>query len=130
MRGEWIELEDCRLRLREDGIFECRHVPDVVQTLMRAKTLIAVMAELAGDGQRRPLMVVIGQMRGQERAARQYLMNDDGVWATLGAVALVVGGPVSRVIGSLFIGAIRPRGPLRLFDDEAAALAWLAMAGQ
>ena len=44
------------------------------------------------------------------------------VWSE---TALVVGSPVSRVIGNFFVGLNRPKYPLRLFDDQEFATAWL-----
>jgi hypothetical protein len=40
-------------------------------------------------------------------------------------VALLVGSPVTRVIGNFFIGLNKPRWPVRLFRSESDALAWL-----
>ncbi len=126
MTNPWHELRDSRLRLREDGIFELRHFPDVTQSLDDAKAQVAAMRAAAGEGNPRPAMIVVGRMKGQDRDAREYLMKSDEVWTALSAVAVVVATPVGRVIGSLFLGLIRPRVQLRLFDDERQALAWLA----
>ena len=41
------------------------------------------------------------------------------------AVAMVVGTPVSRMMGNLFIRVNKPPFPARLFDNEACAVAWL-----
>jgi len=39
--------------------------------------------------------------------------------------ALLVGSPLSRTIGNFFLTLSRPTVPVKLFDDEAAAIAWL-----
>lgn len=39
--------------------------------------------------------------------------------------ALLVGSPLSRTIGNFFLILSRPTVPVKLFDDEAAAIAWL-----
>ena len=41
------------------------------------------------------------------------------------ALAVVVGSPVSRLIGSFFLKLDKPVFPTRLFTDEADAIAWL-----
>jgi len=113
------------MRLHPDGIIEVHHAEGVVQTLDDAKAQIAMMRQLGGD--RLPLraIVVIGGLNGQAFAARRFFMNDDLVWSTLSRVALVVGSPVSRVIGGMFIGLAQPRVSLRLFSSETAAWDWL-----
>lgn len=40
-------------------------------------------------------------------------------------MALLIGSPVSRMIGNFFLGINRLRVPVRLFSDEAEALEWL-----
>jgi hypothetical protein len=39
--------------------------------------------------------------------------------------ALVVGSPVSRVIGNFFVGLNRPTYPVKIFDDAKLAAKWL-----
>ena len=41
------------------------------------------------------------------------------------AIALLVGSPLSRVIGNFFVGLNRSTFPLRLFTSEEEAIAWL-----
>lgn len=41
-------------------------------------------------------------------------------------IGLVVGTPVSRILGSAYLGIVRPKVPTKLFDDVASAYAWLA----
>ncbi len=58
----------------------------------------------------------------QERPARiEFARRGDLV----SAVALVVGTPLSRMMGNFFLSVSRPMAPTRLFEDEASELAWL-----
>ena len=58
----------------------------------------------------------------QDRPARvEFVRRGDLV----SAVALVVGTPLSRMMGNFFLNVSRPTTPTRLFDDEASGLAWL-----
>jgi hypothetical protein len=41
------------------------------------------------------------------------------------AVATLVDSPLSRTLANFFIALSRPEYPIKLFDDEAAALVWL-----
>jgi hypothetical protein len=40
-------------------------------------------------------------------------------------VGIVIGNPLSRMMGTFFINVNKPKAPTRLFDDEATAVAWL-----
>ena len=58
----------------------------------------------------------------QDRPARiEFVRRGDLV----SAVALIVGTPLSRMMGNFFLTVSKPMAPTRLFDDEASALAWL-----
>jgi hypothetical protein len=41
------------------------------------------------------------------------------------AVALIVGTPLSRMMGNLLLRVTKPPFPIRLYDNEASAVAWL-----
>jgi len=110
-----------RMWLRPDGIAQLVWAPRVAIVLEDATATIEAMAQLTG-GRRSPLLVDMRDTGPQDRATR-------AVWARpsvpLSAVALIVGSPLSRMMGNLFISANRPTTPTRLFNDEASALAWL-----
>ena len=79
------------------------------------------MSELTG-GRRSPLLVDLHDSGQQTRPARvEFTRRDDLV----SAVALIVGTPLSRIMGNFFLSVNKPPYPVRLFDDEASGLAWL-----
>jgi hypothetical protein len=41
-------------------------------------------------------------------------------------MAVLVGDPLSRMLGNFFLRVSRPAYPTRIFTDEAAARRWLA----
>ncbi len=41
------------------------------------------------------------------------------------AVALIVDTPLSRILGTFFLSVNKPPYPVRMFDDEESAVAWL-----
>jgi hypothetical protein len=110
-----------RMWLRPDGIAQLVWAPRVAIVLEDATATIEAMAQLTG-GRQSPLLVDMRDTGPQDRATR-------AVWARpsvpLSAVALIVGSPLSRMMGNLFISANRPTTPTRLFDNEASAVAWL-----
>ncbi len=88
-----------------------------------AKENVAAIYELAG----RTRTLVLVDMRGvrwQSREARDYFASANAAEATT-AVALVIGSPVSRVLGSFFMRMGRHRFPTALFNEEDKAIRWL-----
>ena len=71
-----------------------------------------------------PVLLLV-DMRGMakfERPAREYYAaTQDGITA----MALLAGSPVNRMLANFFIGLRKAAGPMRMFTDEAAAVAWL-----
>jgi hypothetical protein len=107
--------------LRPDGIVQLAWVPRTTGLIEDAIATLAAMAQLTG-GRRSPLLVDMRDTGPQSRSARlEFARRGDLV----SAVALVVGTPLSRMAGNLFINMNRPPTPTRLFDKEASAVAWL-----
>jgi hypothetical protein len=86
-------------------------------------------AELLGGAGRAPMMVVMGEVRGQTREVREFLFKDPCVPRQLTRVALVQRSPVSRVLTTFFIRLVTPQVPVRVFTNEEPAVAWLLEAG-
>jgi hypothetical protein len=88
-----------------------------------AKENVAAIYELAG-GARSLVLVDTRGVRWQSREARDYFTSTNAEEATR-AVALVVGSPISRVLGSFFLRFEKHRFPTALFDNEDKAIHWL-----
>ena len=56
--------------------------------------------------------------------ARDYFANERTA-SIQRATALLIGSPVSRVIGNFFMGLNKPISPTRLFTDPQKAIRWL-----
>ncbi len=110
-----------RLWLRPDGIVHLVLASGTVLTLEDAVAAVAAVTRLTG-GRRSPLLVDVRDAGQVDRAGRQELSRQEKV---VSAVAAIVGTPLSRMMGNLIINVSRPQMPVRLFDDEASALAWL-----
>jgi len=110
-----------RMWLRPDGVVQLAWAPRVTMALEDAIQATTAMAQLTG-GRQSPLLVDARDVGPQDRAARnEFARRGDLV----SAVALIVGSPLSRMLGNLFLGVSKPMAPTRLFDDEAAAVGWL-----
>ena len=58
------------------------------------------------------------------KEARDYFANER-TGSIQRAAALLIGSPVSRVIGNFFMGLNKPSYPTRLFTDPQKAIKWL-----
>jgi hypothetical protein len=111
-----------RVWLDHEGIMQEVDNPGSEQELADARENIAANAEVA-RGTRRPLLVDMSQVKSINRAARAFYASEGPRVAC--AVALVVGSPLSRMMGNFFLGFQKPAVPVRLFSSTADATAWL-----
>lgn len=112
-----------RLWLGEDGIVRIIHVPGAKVTLEDAQETMAAYLKL-NKGKRRPLLVDTKTMKSMTRETRQYYAGGEAA-KVASAAAIIVGTPVSRVLGNFYIGLSNPHLPSRLFSSEDEALEWL-----
>jgi hypothetical protein len=96
--GAAVELDDARENL------------DTAERLIRGVSI--------------PLMVDLRQLRSQSSEARALLAGPHAKRVSR-AVALLIGAPLSRVIGNFYLRFNRPETPTRLFSVEADAREWL-----
>ena len=110
-----------RIWLRPDGIVQLVFTSRVATDLADALAAIDAMTELTG-GRRSPLLVDMHGFGPPDRSARLELARRGDV---VSAVALIVDTPLSRTLGTFFLRVNKPPFPVRLFDNEASAVAWL-----
>ena len=110
-----------RMWLPPDGVVRLVWAPHVPSGLEDATAAIEAMRELTGDRQA-PLLVDMTDAGPQDRSARMEFIRRHEV---VSAVALIAGNPLSRMMANFFINVSKPKAPTRLFEDEAAAFAWL-----
>lgn len=75
-------------------------------------------------GRRAPVLVDLRPIRSQSAEARAVFAGPEATNVTI-AVGLVIGSPLSRVLGNFYMGFNRPQTPSRLFSSVADAEAWL-----
>lgn len=117
-----IQHPKFRMWLRPDGIVEVAWASRTAVLREDATAALEAMAQLTG-GQRRPLLVDMHDTGSQDRDTRAEWTSRTDLSS---AVALIVGTPLSRMIGHLFLRANKPPFPVKLFRNEASALAWLS----
>jgi hypothetical protein len=115
------ETDTCVYVVRDDGIVQQVIKPGKRQELADAEANIAVFEQLAG-GQRCRLLVDLRQSGPTGPGVREhYAKHAEKCIAT----AMIIDGALSQMIGNFFITLNRPVSPTRLFNSEAAAVAWL-----
>jgi hypothetical protein len=107
--------------LRPDGIVQVVWVPRTTALLEDATATLEAMAQFT-SGRRRPLLVDIRETGPQDRRTRAEWSSRSDLQS---AVALIVGTPLSRMMGNLLLRVNKTPFPIRLYDNEAAAVAWL-----
>ncbi|MBU0596425.1 hypothetical protein KJ567_07065 [Candidatus Bipolaricaulota bacterium] len=118
---EPIETPDFAYWRGNDGILRVRFAPDRDLSLDVAKEAVRVGYELF---QRHPgpLVAFMDEIRSMSRETRNYVARMSGPTA----LGLVVGSPIARVIGGMFIGLLRQAPyPVRMFATEEGAAEWL-----
>lgn len=120
---EVVNIAKASMWLEEDGIVRIMWVPGAEVTLADAQESMAAYLRI-NQGKRRPLFVDTSQMKSLAREARHLYASEEAA-RVASAVGLIVGTPVSRVLGNFYLGLSNPHLPTRLFDAEAEALEWL-----
>ena len=108
--------------LRDDGLLVYRAVPGLVIDHTVARQVLELGLQIVDEP--KPTMVLMQDMARVDREARALFASDD-YNRLCSQTALVVGSPVSRVIGNFFVGLNRPRHLFKIFDDPTLAVEWL-----
>jgi hypothetical protein len=116
-QGSWFEV-----LLRDDGIIVYRAHAGFEVTRDDAWEILQLGLEITTTPRR--TLVLMQDVARVDREARE-LFASDAFLSLTHQTALVVGSPVSRVIGNFFVGLNRLKYPVRVFDDPKRALAWL-----
>jgi hypothetical protein len=102
------------LRFRPESLATVESVPEVVRAHVAA-----------ARGAKRPALADVSGLKFADLEARKLAAGPE-VAAVCSHMALLVGNPVSRILGNFFLRVSRPLYPTRIFTDEASARRWLA----
>jgi hypothetical protein len=118
-----IETTTAYTTLGEDGIVRVRMRPNTTEDCATARENVAALTEIC-DGNKRPLLIDMAGSLGATQDARHHY-SSEAMSRNITASAMLVTSPISRVLGSFFVGLNRPRHLLRLFSSETDAIEWL-----
>lgn len=107
----------------ERGFIELRFVAGCVVDAENLEVVVRRHLALA-DGAPHPLLVDIREMKSMSRAARARVSGEE-VSAATSRLAVLVGGPISRMIGTFFLRVTGPPYPAKLFVHRDEAMVWL-----
>ena len=124
MNNPMIETRTIKVWLDEEGILRIVTKPGITQQTLSDAVENMDAVEKARLGKKRPVFVDIREAMSTDSEGRKYYTRPELV-DLFSAGAFVVGSPISRVIGGLYLGLNRPPFPIRLFTSESEALDWL-----
>ena len=111
--------------LGSDGMVHGTVHPGRSVTLDDAIAGIDAYVSVTG-GVRRPILINLENMVHASLEARSYYVNNPATAEWFSAVALVVQeAPIARFLAQHLVSLMKPPVPVRLFEDEPTALAWL-----
>ncbi len=113
----------CTFELDPRGFVRATMKPGAEMDLPDAQEALVATQRVFG-GKRGPVLVDSRGLKYQTKAAREHFVGEEAEQVS-SAVALLVGSPVSRMIGNFFLGKQSHRSPTRLFTAEPEAIAWL-----
>jgi len=113
----------CRLWIGSDGILRMTNLPGTEETIIEARENVAVGSKLQGGGKSHVLVDIRG-IKSITKEARDYYSGDEAAKYT-SACAILVGSPLTKVIGNFYLGINKTSFPLKIFSSEAMAVEWL-----
>jgi hypothetical protein len=112
------------VQLHDDWCVVTRIQAETTHTLEDARENLAATIATCG-GVRRPLVVDISRCSPLEPEVRHAYADAQLVESFLALAVIVEASPFGRVMGDIYLRVARPGIPTRVFQDEAAAHAWL-----
>ncbi len=123
MEGEIVETPRFRFTLRPDGILFTEGAPNIKLSLEDAQQCTQITNELQ-DWKARPLMCDLTNVAGMTYECRKHFSGKEHA-ETYTKCALIIGSPISRILGNFFIGLNRPEKRVKLFTSRHQAEVWL-----
>lgn len=107
---------------KSDGIIYIKFIDKLDMTLEKAKSSVEARLSLC-EGLDHPVLIDMRGIRSVTREAREYFANEGT--RLIKAGALIVGSPLNRTLGNIFLWINKPKVQTRLFTNENEALKWL-----
>ena len=109
--------------MEDDGIVRAIDFPNAEERLADAKENVAAVVKVS-KGEKYPVLVDGRNVKSITREARAYYAGGE-IANAISAMAVLIGAPVSRMIGNFYLSFSNPKLPAKLFTSETQALEWL-----
>jgi len=124
MENEVIFTPGGKIWLGEDGIVRSVSTrPQYKLMLAETKEILSAILKVS-NGKKRPYCADSSDIRYADRESREYAASEEFAEA-ITAMAILIGSPVSKIIGNFFLNINKPKFPTRLFISETEAIEWL-----
>jgi hypothetical protein len=113
-----------RVQLYPSGILHQTY-PDGVKLRIEDSTAeMEIYEKEYCNEMKRPILVDIKNIKSVSKESRGIYTSKETA-RYLSAAALLIGNPVSRIIGNFYMGINKTAMPVKMFSSEKEALAWL-----
>ena len=114
-----------KLKLDDNGIIQMEFPQKNVKiNIEDSKGIFQGRMQLTNAGKEQLLMVDLRNNPKPDREARDYARSQEFVETTR-AMAILVGGPMSKMLGNFFLGFNKGDFPVKLFTEKENAADWL-----
>lgn len=122
-KSDFRENEVFRTSVSYEGIIHV-HVKEKAKiTVDHAEENTRFVIELSG-GEILPMLVDTRNILTISKEARDHFSMKDRE-GKVNAIAILIGNPLSKIVGNFFLGLNKPKVPTKLFTDEKQAHVWL-----
>jgi hypothetical protein len=118
------ETETAIVELGSDGVLSVHIRTAAAQSIANARQNLSAALEM-GAGQRRPLLVDISEALPLDAEVRHYYSGQVLVDGFTALAMVIHSSPLGQMMGNIYLRVARPGIPTRLFNEHAAARAWL-----
>lgn len=123
MDTEVVTTRALEIWLGADNIIRSTPRLNINMTLQDALEGEEVISGLSKGG-KLPRLCDYTNIRSQDVECRDFYAGPK-IADACSACAIIIGSPISRIIGNFYMGLNKPKTPTRLFTIEAKAIAWL-----
>ncbi len=107
----------------EDGIARTSVKPNIDIVLEHAVENSAVVTSFFKE-KKFPILIDARNIKSMSYEARHHF-SAHGRETKTNAFGIIIGSPISRVLGNFYLGINKPAVPTKLFDNEEDATKWL-----
>jgi hypothetical protein len=123
VQGDVIETRTAKIWMGEDGVLRGSLRAGADEQLEDAAANVEAAASLAGD-RKVPVLIDLRHVHFISQDARRFYAGKRPAKYSL-ALALVIGSPLSKLMGNFFLWLNKPPFPTKLFTSEQDAIDWL-----